>query len=130
MQPLSAFNGESSIGEWTLNITDTGLGDDGVLVSWGMEYCGVQGSVLSTAGLENEQIAMYPNPATDIVSLHFDDLSILKVTIYDVIGREILSKLLEKSNNSIDLSSLGSGTYIVQITNENNEKITKKLIIK
>ncbi len=129
-QPLSAFNGESSIGEWTLNITDTGLGDDGVLASWGMEYCGVQGDVLSTASLESKQVIMYPNPATDIVSLRFDDLSKLKVTIYDVIGREILSKLLEKSNKNIDISSLGSGTYIVQITNKNNEKITKKLIIK
>ena len=87
-------------------------------------------AVLSTASLENEQITMYPNPATDIISLRFDDISKLKVTIYDVIGREILSKLLEKSNKNIDISSLGSGTYIVQITNENNEKITKKLIIK
>ena len=129
-QLLSAFNGESSIGNWTLNITDIGIGDDGVLTSWGIEYCGVDEAVLSTASLENEQITMYPNPATDIISLRFDDLSKLKVTIYDVIGREILSKLLEKSNKNIDISSLGSGTYIVQITNENNEKITKKLIIK
>ena len=129
-QLLSAFNGESSIGNWTLNITDIGIGDDGVLTSWGIEYCGVDEAVLSTASLENEQITMYPNPATDIISLRFDDISKLKVTIYDVIGREILSKLLEKSNKNIDISSLGSGTYIVQITNENNEKITKKLIIK
>lgn len=54
----------------------------------------------------------------------------LKITIYDVIGREVLSKLLEKSNKNIDISSLGSGTYIVQITNKNNEKIIKKLIVK
>jgi hypothetical protein len=131
MQPLSAFNGESSIGAWTLNITDTGLGDDGVLTSWGIEYCGVQGGVLSaTSSLEKAQVIMYPNPATDVVSIQFDDLYKLKVTIYDVIGREVFSKLLKKSNKNIDISSLGSGTYIVQITNKNNEKIIKKLIVK
>jgi hypothetical protein len=73
---------------------------------------------------------MYPNPATDVVSIQFDDLYKLKVTIYDVIGREVFSKLLKKSNKNIDISSLGSGTYIVQITNKNNEKIIKKLIVK
>jgi hypothetical protein len=32
-EPISAFNGESSMGTWTFSSTDTGLGDDGALTS-------------------------------------------------------------------------------------------------
>jgi hypothetical protein len=33
---------EKVVGFLGLSITDTGLGDDGVLTSWGIEYCGVE----------------------------------------------------------------------------------------
>ncbi len=37
--PLSAFDGESTLGTWTLTVTDTfGALDDGVLAEWGITY--------------------------------------------------------------------------------------------
>lgn len=36
---LSAFNGESTLGEWTLEIQDTANGDGGSLVAFSMEVC-------------------------------------------------------------------------------------------
>jgi subtilisin-like proprotein convertase family protein len=36
---------------WVLSITDTGLGDDGVLTSWGIEYCGVEKLSLANENL-------------------------------------------------------------------------------
>lgn len=35
----AAFDGESITGDWTLNVTDTAAGDDGVLVDWTIEFC-------------------------------------------------------------------------------------------
>lgn len=38
-QALSAFNGESANGEWTLSITDSFPQDEGLLNSWSVELC-------------------------------------------------------------------------------------------
>jgi subtilisin-like proprotein convertase family protein len=36
--PLSAFDGESSMGDWTLTVSDNAGGDTGTLNTWGLEY--------------------------------------------------------------------------------------------
>jgi subtilisin-like proprotein convertase family protein len=127
---LSAFNEESSIGSWTLVLTDSFPGDDGQLNSWSINYCGIiEGEVLETQSFNNLGIVMYPNPAADVVSINFNNISQLEVTFFDLLGRKVLSKMLRKDNKGIDVSSLASGTYIVQMKNENNEKIIKNLII-
>jgi subtilisin-like proprotein convertase family protein len=128
-QSLSAFNGEPSAGNWTLNVTDTGIGDDGFLTSWSIDYCGITEGVLSTQTFNDFNIVMYPNPATDVVSIKFNNIPQLEVTLFDLLGRKVLSKMLQKDNNGIDVSNLASGTYIVQMKNDNNEKIIKNLII-
>ncbi len=39
LEALAAFNGEMSMGDWTLSVTDTfTAGDDGVLNSWGVDF--------------------------------------------------------------------------------------------
>ena len=37
---LSKFNGENSIGNWSLKVVDGGFGDIGNIVSWSIEICG------------------------------------------------------------------------------------------
>src|SRR5690606_3145021 len=36
--PLSAFNGESSLGPWTLFVSDNAAGDTGNIQTWGITY--------------------------------------------------------------------------------------------
>jgi hypothetical protein len=38
---------EKAVWEHGLSLTDTGLGDDGALTSWGIEYCGVDANNLA-----------------------------------------------------------------------------------
>ncbi|WP_323788934.1 zinc-dependent metalloprotease [Psychroserpens sp.] len=54
-----------------------------------------------------------------------------KVDLYDIQGRLVLSSNLEESSvtNSVDVSSISAGVYIIQVSNSSNT-ITKKLIIK
>ncbi|MFT4782056.1 MAG: subtilisin-like proprotein convertase family protein [Pseudohongiellaceae bacterium] len=126
---LSTFNGESSLGTWTLMITDLEALSDGTLNSWSIEYCSGEGVVLETQTFNNLSIALYPNPATDVVSIKFNNISQLEVTLFDVLSRKVLSKTLRKDNNDIDVSKLAAGTYMVQMKNEKNEILTKNLII-
>jgi subtilisin-like proprotein convertase family protein len=126
---LSAFNGESSLGTWTLSISDSQPIDDGSLNSWSIEYCSGEDEVLETQTFNDLDIVMYPNPATDVVSIKFNNIPQLEVTLFDLLGRKVLSKMLRKDNKGIDVSKLAAGTYMVQIKNEKNEKIIKNLII-
>jgi subtilisin-like proprotein convertase family protein len=126
---LSAFNGENSLGTWTLRISDSQPIDDGNLNSWSIEYCSGDREVLETQTFNSLAIAMYPNPAKDIVSIKFNNISQLEVTLFDVLSRKVLSKTLRKDNNDIDVSKLAAGTYMVQMKNEKNEIRIKNLII-
>jgi subtilisin-like proprotein convertase family protein len=126
---LSAFNGENSLGTWTLRISDAQPIDDGSLNSWSIEYCSDEGEVLETQTFNSLAIAMYPNPAKDVVSIKFNNISQLEVTLFDVLSREVLFKTLRKDNNNIDVSTLAAGTYTVQMKNEKNEILVKNLII-
>jgi hypothetical protein len=72
---------------------------------------------------------MYPNSATHMLSIQFGATAELTVTLFDLLGRKVLSKVLDKNNSDIDVSSIASGTYIVQTENKRKEKIIKNLII-
>ncbi|RTY70571.1 reprolysin-like metallopeptidase [Flavobacterium sp. LB2P53] len=128
-QPLSAFNGESAMGEWTLSITDTGLGDDGILTSWAIAYCGVESLSLSAKKFDTSLIRVYPNPAKNSITVQFEKTQHLDVAVFDLLGRQILSTVLKSSSNTIDVSSLSSGTYIMQLIDDENNKTSKKIII-
>ena len=82
----------------------------------------------------NENIKIYPNPNKGLVTINFDENTILEnvsIKVFDIIGKLIYeSKNLEIINNSlnINLENATNGVYFITI--QNKEKITsKKLII-
>jgi len=61
---------------------------------------------------------IYPNPTTDILNIQSKENlpENTSLRIYDVVGKQVFSKLAENSNmNQINLSHLNSGIYILQI---------------
>ena len=80
----------------------------------------------------NLNISMYPNPATDFITINSNNTLILKnAVIVDLNGRVVNSFDLSKnnSNSRYNLSQLKSGLYFITI-NTLEGSITKKLIIK
>ena len=67
---------------------------------------------LSTEDFDQQKIKVYPNPVTDL--LHFgENGTIKKVSFYDITGRMVKTTLTE-GKNSIDVSTLKKGTYVVE----------------
>ncbi len=68
----------------------------------------------------NGQVAVYPNPATDIIRLSFRKpaTGYLLVNIYDASGRNISSVTLSPglSNYSINVSNLPGGNYMLRVS--------------
>ncbi|WP_298417788.1 T9SS type A sorting domain-containing protein [uncultured Kordia sp.] len=85
--------------------------------------------------LSNEEFALlsnsykiYPNPTTrGVFTITSQNNESIKLEIYDAIGKQVLE--IQSITNTIDVSNLKSGMYIVKIIEGNKTQITKKLVI-
>ncbi|MCK5846578.1 MAG: endonuclease [Bacteroidales bacterium] len=74
-------------------------------------------------------VSFYPNPANTKINITIDkDFSDINVQIIDISGRILLSKTMVNSNIQIDISSLESGIYILNIRNQQNQFKILKMI--
>jgi len=85
----------------------------------------------SVLGVKQNSIAglrVYPNPVTNGTLFVTSDSNEEKsVEIFDVLGKQVLKTVV--TNQSINLSGINSGVYIVKVTEE-GKTATRKLVIK
>lgn len=79
-------------------------------------------------------IQVYPNPATDQLSVNFGDLNInsgFTVKLVNMLGQTVYSAPVHQQNQKIDLTKLSlTGIYFVQVSDKtNNIMVTKKVIV-
>jgi hypothetical protein len=88
---------------------------------------------LSVTEFENGDFAFYPNPVSDVVtvSLKNNTNSIATIAVYDVLGKLIFTQKPASAitTETIDLSSVSKGMYLLEVTTDNNLKVIKKLIV-
>lgn len=80
----------------------------------------------------NNQVLIYPNPASEVVNISMPDSSEkFSVIIYDQLGRQILQKNFSEENTQLQLSTeaFPQGLYYVKIT-QGKSQTTQKLLIK
>ena len=80
-----------------------------------------------TASVDDQNqldISIYPNPTSDIVFID-GNYTQLKVVVYDILGKQVMK---ESITNSIDISQLEKGVYILQLSD--GAKVTTQRIIK
>lgn len=75
---------------------------------------------------------LYPNPAQNVINITYNTAvtQSVKVEFFDMLGKLIMSKNINKSITSMDVSGLKSGVYFYTIKVGNETIETKKLIIK
>ncbi|WP_250255376.1 T9SS type A sorting domain-containing protein [Chryseobacterium sp. Marseille-Q3244] len=74
-----------------------------------------------------DQLKVYPNPVQDILTVSLDQ-KILLVTVYNAAGQLILTKAINDTKGTIDLSALPSGVYMVKVNAANDFVKTVKVI--
>ncbi|MEN9918220.1 MAG: hypothetical protein RL662_656 [Bacteroidota bacterium] len=75
----------------------------------------------------SEPISVYPTPAEDFVTVEMAENSTFK--IFDLNGKQISSGNLDKGTNTINLTEMTSGIYLL-ITEYDNMQTTTKISIK
>lgn len=104
---------------------------DEAAMSWAVSTNDSPG-VLQAVVLSNEENAigefnLYPNPVTsDILMITSAKNNAKQVTIFDMLGKQVLSKTLV--DKTLDVSSLQPGVYIIKIT-EDKKTATRKLVV-
>jgi hypothetical protein len=81
-----------------------------------------------------DRFIVYPNPAHDVTTLSITSqvTGTVKIAIFDMNGRQVLAAQLEKSDvvatKTLNISSLASGMYTVQISIGNKKTMVTKFI--
>ncbi|MFC0603150.1 T9SS type A sorting domain-containing protein [Winogradskyella pulchriflava] len=85
-------------------------------------------SLSSNNEFSKNEFSIYPNPTNKgIVSITSTSNEVMNVQVFDILGKQIKNETL--TNNTLNVSNLKSGVYLVKIT-QNNASTTKKLVIK
>ncbi|PKP40375.1 MAG: hypothetical protein CVT96_09065 [Bacteroidetes bacterium HGW-Bacteroidetes-13] len=74
-----------------------------------------------------DAIKVYPNPTEDILIISTRS-TIISVSLYNILGQEVLNRKVNTNEGQIDVSLLAKGTYIVKVLTEDNKVNTSKLI--
>lgn len=100
---------------------------DDVRVANNWAYVTASPLVLSVKQNSIAGLNVYPNPVTDgNLYITSNSSNAKTVAVYDILGKQVLNA--KTSNNTVNVSNLKGGAYIVRIT-EDGKTDTRKLII-
>jgi subtilisin-like proprotein convertase family protein len=132
LQSLTAFNGQSMNGTWTLRVLDSFNQDGGAINSWSLRLCSTVAVPLNVAENSIQNFSLYPNPNNGDFNIQFNSTSNepIALSVFDIRGRQIYANTYSNNgffNENIQLNNLQSGVYLVKVKDGKNE-ITKKFI--
>ena len=131
---LSDFNGLSTLGDWTLVITDNAGGDSGTLNNWSIQLCGDPTLGVSENNIEDADLIIL-NKGNNQFDVTLPTTTInekLILTVTNMLGQQLLSYKLDNEGAGyeydLDMSYADTGVYIVRIGNS-KIGIAKRIIV-
>jgi hypothetical protein len=79
---------------------------------------------LATENFDFTTLNVYPNPTANVLNIDLDK-NIEEISVTNILGQTVLSKSINQSKTSIDLSNFAPATYFVKITTDGNSKVIK-----
>ena len=81
-------------------------------------------TALATNNFQFAGFEAYPNPTNAILNLK-NSQNIDTVSVFDLIGKNILSQTINATEGQVDISSLQNGIYLMKILSDQKEKTIK-----
>lgn len=126
VKPLGASGGSR------YGVTPTAAGEDVLFDGAGIDglrFVFVSALLLSTEEFDTSSVFI-SNPVKDELAIEGLNQNIKQITIYDLLGKEVISTNLEVDaiSTNLDVSALTTGMYIVKLQGENGASFTKKIV--
>lgn len=88
-------------------------------------------NLLTNEGMVYKDLKVYPNPSQDLVTIDLpteleNDVSI---TVLDAQGKQVQTQVINANNNTLNVSNLNAGVYLIQIEHEDS-RIVKRFVKK
>ncbi len=80
-------------------------------------------------GITPVKISIYPNPATNYISINKDE-NVRDIAIFNLVGRKLKTYEQVKKDEHYDVSDLPTGMYLVQVIDNNSKIVTTQRISK
>ncbi|MBL7909876.1 MAG: T9SS type A sorting domain-containing protein [Bacteroidia bacterium] len=81
--------------------------------------------------LKNDfNVQLFPNPTEDLLNVVVENTGKYTITIIDSYGKILIEQPMLTVKETIDVSHLSSGLYILQLKNENNFAVASRKIVK
>ncbi|OMP30926.1 T9SS type A sorting domain-containing protein [Mangrovimonas sp. DI 80] len=84
-------------------------------------------ATLSTPNYELEQLSVYPNPATNVVTVKAGE-QISGITILNLLGQVVVNRKGNSFSEEVNISNLAQGNYILKTTTTTGKQATTQLI--
>lgn len=100
---VQVWSNASEQGTFTINLRDTSL---------------------STSSFDIASLKAYPNPVKEVLNLsYYKDIT--SVSVFNLLGQQVIAKFFNNANAQVDMSSLSKGTYLAKINADNQVKTIK-----
>jgi hypothetical protein len=103
-------------------ITNSGSQSDFFVAKYATQAC----SPLAINENEKESIKLYPNPSKEMIYLTLEEP--FGYVVYNMLGMRVLEGQKANGDLGIDVNALGSGHYLLQITQDNGNNVSLPFI--
>ncbi|MBY8963004.1 PQQ-dependent sugar dehydrogenase [Flavobacterium sp. D11R37] len=92
----------------------------------------ILGGTMSAPAFSGSAFSLYPNPATDVVTVKSgNDINLTAAAVYDLSGKLLMQQQFSvSSENTVNISDLPAGIYLMQLTGSNGNVYSHKLSVK
>ena len=84
-------------------------------------------NALATPTFDISALRAYPNPTKDILNLSYLN-GIKELSVFNILGQEVMVKTVNNTAFQLDMKSLSSGTYLIKVLSDDNAIKTIKVI--
>lgn len=87
----------------------------------------IYSSTVDVEEIKDDEINIFPNPATSVVNISLDNLN--SISVYNAVGQLVYEKDAESNDVTIDISSWLNGLYYVNVMTSDGKKSLQKIVV-